>query len=136
MLDTFRQLRHGAILFVLVALTFGIGDKTSLCIMPDGAVHLEQDHSDCQPSEMRGAAASPLALHDDQVEGRARCLDVSLDNDATSHQYRLIVQVPAPAAVPQGPPLFLASTDRTAPRTISAAPPQQLLSLRSIVLLI
>lgn len=136
MLDTFRQLRHVAILLVLVALTFGIGDKASLCIMPDGAVHLEQDHSVCQPAEMNSAAANPLALHDDQVENRAYCLDVSLGNDASNYHHRGIAPVPALAVIPQLTPLLLALTSRTAPRAIPTVPSQQLLSLRSIVLLI
>jgi hypothetical protein len=136
MLDTIRQLRRSVIFLVLIALTSGIGDKASLCIMPDGDVHLEQNHSTCAPGGMGSAGTNLLVPQSDQVGSRAYCLDVSLGEDASNRHHRGIVQVPTPAATLQEPPLIFALTTNIVPRNISAVPLPQLLSLRSIVLLI
>lgn len=137
MLNTFRQLRHCFIFLVIVALSLGIGGRESLCIMPDGGVHLEQNHSTCVPAAMNcEERTEPQALLSGNFESRAQCLDIALGDDASSHHYRCLAPVPAVGAIPQGPPLLLASTAQTTPSIIPAAPPQQLLSLRSIVLLI
>jgi hypothetical protein len=136
MRDIIRQLRHSVILLVLVTLSFGIGEKTSLCIMPDGNAHLELNHSVCDPAGTGSAAGTPLAPHGDQLARQAPCLDIPLGDSASNHHSRGIVPLPAPAAVFQEPPLIPAQSADTFSRTLSAAPSRQLLSLRSIVLLI
>jgi len=129
MLHTFRQLRLCIIILAFAALSFGVGGKTILCVMPDGDVHLEPSLSPCCFAGECDA--------DYRLRNQVHCLDVSLGGEAANQHHENIVQLPLLAMAPPGPPSILAPHVKKPSRAIHLPPPPlQLVSLRSVILLI
>lgn len=136
MLYNFRHLRRCIIILTLVALSFGMGGKATLCFTPDGDVHLEQSRSLCHLTGRCLTTANRLAFSNDRVENQDHCRDVSLGGDAFNHHQRNIVPPPSLALVPLVQPIILALTDKKRFYTTPAVTPPQLVSLQSVILLI
>jgi hypothetical protein len=138
MLYTLRHIRHGIIILLLTVLSFGVEGKANLCFTPDGNMHLEQNRSSCGlAGEKCSATTSVFTLSNNQTEGQDHCLDITLGEDASNHHHKDIVQLPVPAMISAGPPITLILSNKKPfiPPSSAFIPPQ-LLSLKSILLLI
>ncbi|MDD5760232.1 MAG: hypothetical protein PHI06_14260 [Desulfobulbaceae bacterium] len=98
---------------------------------------MEQSHSVCGLDGARSANAEAVVTSIDRDLSQGRCVDVSLERNTTDHLHRNLIQLPAPAMVPLGPPIILTQTEKSSfrnPPTVT--PPPQLAFLQSVILLI
>lgn len=132
----FPLIRRCLILVLLFSVMFGVGSKTSFCMMPDGDIHMEQNHLFCDDAGKDSAPTHVSGTCRAQVENQGRCLDISAGADASGRQQRCLSQFLVPVMLPLGPTIFFAATGSS---PVAAAVPvrsPQLLSLQSVILLI
>lgn len=128
-------LRRGFILFLLFTVMFGVGSKASFCMMPNGDIHMVQNHLFCDDAGGDSAPAHASVCRA-QVENQGRCLDISAGVDASGRQQRCLSQFLVPVMLPVGPAILFAATDSKPVRVTIPARSSQLLSLQSVILLI
>jgi hypothetical protein len=136
MLHNFQHCRRCIIILTLITLSLGFGGKVTLCFTPDGDMHIKQNPSSCYIAGSCHATADTLALNHKWIKKQGHCLDVFLGGDVSDHHSRYIVKLPFPIIAPLRPPSSLALTDKKTFYTTRAITPPQLLSLRSVILLI
>lgn len=138
MLHSLRRIRHCIIILLLTVLSFGVEGKANLCFTPDGTVHLEQNHSSCGLAGKEcSATTNEFTLSNNQTEGQDHCQDVTLGENASNRHHKDTVQLPVPAITSVGQPIVLTLSNKKPfiPLTPASIPPQ-LVSLKSIILLI
>ena len=128
MLTLCKYLKHGVIFLAFAVLSLGGGGRANLCLQSDGEVHLEQSHSSCNLGGEEGDS--------DQRAYQGGCLDITLGGDRLPLN-NLQLPLPALSLLPLGVPCIFPLIDQEEPRhTLPPTPPTQLVSLKSVVLLI
>lgn len=133
---SYRQFRRCLIILTLTAFALGGGGQMTLCLTPDGDVHLEPSLFACALSDGCSAAEETVVLANGHVESQGHCLDLALSGDASHHQHRHGAGLLVPALVPLGPPVILPQAAALPVLTPLTVIPPQLVSLKSVVLLI
>jgi len=134
-MSNFCHPRPWLVVLILLSLSLGLGGRMKICLMPDGAAHLEEQHASCHLGDASGQPRSHDA-EGDLVGRGSSCLDLPLEEGASHHQQRGLPQLPPPSLAPLALSLTLALTDTPLPPDPKPCIAPPLLALSTVVLLI